>query len=62
MGFYGLLQSFCLMQTFLCSLVCEDEKQVVAMKSQLQQHTRPMYNNPPVHDAYRLNCSLKNLK
>lgn len=33
------------------SLVCEDEKQAVAVKSQLQQLARPMYSNPPVHGA-----------
>lgn len=33
----------------LCSLLCEDEKQAVAVKSQLQQLARPMYSNPPVH-------------
>lgn len=33
------------------SLVCEDEKQAVAVKSQLQQIGRPMYSNPPVHGA-----------
>lgn len=34
-----------------CSLLCEDEKQAVAVKSQLQQLARPMYSNPPVHGA-----------
>ncbi|KAM0049851.1 putative aspartate aminotransferase, class I/classII [Helianthus debilis subsp. tardiflorus] len=34
------------------SLVCEDEKQDVVMKSQLQQLARPMYSNPPVHGAF----------
>lgn len=34
---------------YLCSLLCEDEKQAVAVKSQLQQLARPMYSNPPVH-------------
>lgn len=33
------------------SLLCEDEKQAVAVKSQLQQIARPMYSNPPVHGA-----------
>jgi hypothetical protein len=37
--------------TMLCSLLCEDEKQAVAVKSQLQQLARPMYSNPPVHGA-----------
>lgn len=32
-------------------MVCEDEKQAVAVKSQLQQIARPMYSNPPVHGA-----------
>lgn len=31
--------------------MCEDEKQAVAVKSQLQQLARPMYSNPPVHGA-----------
>ncbi|KAJ0439687.1 putative aminotransferase, class I/classII [Helianthus annuus] len=39
------------LQTSVCSLVCEDEKQAVAVKSQLQQLARPMYSNPPVHGA-----------
>ncbi|KAG9153903.1 hypothetical protein Leryth_006007 [Lithospermum erythrorhizon] len=44
MGLYG--------QRVGClSLVCEDEKQAVAVKSQLQQIARPMYSNPPVHGA-----------
>lgn len=34
-----------------CSVVCEDEKQAVAVKSQLQQLARPMYSNPPLHGA-----------
>lgn len=33
------------------SVLCEDEKQAVAVKSQLQQLARPMYSNPPVHGA-----------
>lgn len=37
--------------TMLCSVLCEDEKQAVAVKSQLQQLARPMYSNPPVHGA-----------
>lgn len=32
-------------------MVCADEKQAVAVKSQLQQLARPMYSNPPVHGA-----------
>ncbi|KAK6117825.1 hypothetical protein DH2020_048452 [Rehmannia glutinosa] len=44
MGLYG--------QRIGClSVVCEDEKQAVAVKSQLQQLARPMYSNPPVHGA-----------
>ncbi|GMH12630.1 hypothetical protein Nepgr_014471 [Nepenthes gracilis] len=44
MGLYG--------QRVGClSLVCEDEKRAVAVKSQLQQLARPMYSNPPVHGA-----------
>ncbi|GMQ05606.1 hypothetical protein CsSME_00050570 [Camellia sinensis var. sinensis] len=35
-----------------CSVVCEDEKQTVTVKSQLQQIDRPMYSNPPVHGAF----------
>lgn len=35
----------------LCSVLCEDEKQAVAVKSQLQLLARPMYSNPPVHGA-----------
>lgn len=34
-----------------CSVLCEDEKQAIAVKSQLQQLARPMYSNPPVHGA-----------
>lgn len=36
---------------FKCSVLCEDEKQAVAVKSQLQQLARPMYSNPPLHGA-----------
>ncbi|KAI3927621.1 hypothetical protein MKX01_026554 [Papaver californicum] len=44
MGLYG--------QRVGClSLVCDDNKQAIAMKSQLQQIARPMYSNPPVHGA-----------
>ncbi|CAN4105073.1 unnamed protein product [Withania somnifera] len=44
MGLYG--------QRVGClSVVCDDEKQAVAVKSQLQQLARPMYSNPPVHGA-----------
>ncbi|GAB4859645.1 L-asparaginase 1 [Ancistrocladus abbreviatus] len=44
MGLYG--------QRVGClSILCEDEKQAVAIKSQLQQLARPMYSNPPVHGA-----------
>ncbi|KAG7011992.1 Aspartate aminotransferase, mitochondrial [Cucurbita argyrosperma subsp. argyrosperma] len=44
MGLYG--------QRVGClSVLCKDEKQAVAVKSQLQQLARPMYSNPPVHGA-----------
>ncbi|XP_014518796.1 aspartate aminotransferase, mitochondrial [Vigna radiata var. radiata] len=44
MGLYG--------QRVGClSVLCEDEKQAVAVKSQLQLIARPMYSNPPVHGA-----------
>ncbi|CAN6706375.1 unnamed protein product [Malus baccata var. baccata] len=44
MGLYG--------QRVGClSVLCEDEKQAVAVKSQLQMLARPMYSNPPVHGA-----------
>ncbi|KAK1275926.1 hypothetical protein QJS04_geneDACA000876 [Acorus gramineus] len=44
MGLYG--------QRVGClSIVCEDELQAVAVKSQLQQIARPMYSNPPIHGA-----------
>ncbi|XP_078431180.1 aspartate aminotransferase 1 [Wolffia australiana] len=44
MGLYG--------QRIGClSILCEDELQAVAVKSQLQQIARPMYSNPPVHGA-----------
>lgn len=33
------------------SVLCEDEKQAVAVKSQLQLIARPMYSNPPLHGA-----------
>ncbi|AES89801.1 aspartate aminotransferase [Medicago truncatula] len=44
MGLYG--------QRVGClSLLCENEKQAVAVKSQLQLIARPMYSNPPLHGA-----------
>ncbi|CAN6802502.1 unnamed protein product [Brassica oleracea var. botrytis] len=44
MGLYG--------QRVGClSVLCEDEKQAVTVKSQLQQLARPMYSNPPLHGA-----------
>ncbi|KAK8521649.1 hypothetical protein V6N12_031541 [Hibiscus sabdariffa] len=44
MGLYG--------QRVGClSVLYEDEKQVAAVRSQLQQLARPMYNNPLVHGA-----------
>ncbi|KAK4749815.1 hypothetical protein SAY87_027264 [Trapa incisa] len=39
------------MAQLLRSVFCEDEKQAMAVKSQLQQLARPMYSNPPVHGA-----------
>ncbi|CAM8896582.1 unnamed protein product [Rhodiola kirilowii] len=38
-------------ERFPSSVLCEDEKQAVAVKSQLQQIARPMYSNPPLHGA-----------
>jgi hypothetical protein len=32
-------------------VLCEDSKQAVAVKSQLQLLARPMYSNPPLHGA-----------
>ncbi|XP_017982313.1 PREDICTED: aspartate aminotransferase, mitochondrial isoform X2 [Theobroma cacao] len=44
MGLYG--------QRVGClSVLCKDEKQAVAVKSQLQQLARPTYSNPPLHGA-----------
>ncbi|CAF2096484.1 BnaA05g11710D [Brassica napus] len=44
MGLYG--------QRVGClSVLCENEKQAVTVKSQLQQLARPMYSNPPLHGA-----------
>jgi len=40
-----------LTSNFNGSILCEDEKQAAAVKSQLQQIARPMYSNPPVHGA-----------
>ncbi|KAL4584462.1 hypothetical protein LXL04_009064, partial [Taraxacum kok-saghyz] len=37
-----------------------NEKQAVAVKSQLQQIARPMYNNPPVHGALVVSTVLGN--
>ncbi|KAK9088796.1 hypothetical protein Scep_027878 [Stephania cephalantha] len=57
MGLYG--------QRVGClSVLCEDDKQAVAVKSQLQQLARPMYSNPPVHGALVVSIILKdpNLK
>ncbi|TKY66754.1 Aspartate aminotransferase [Spatholobus suberectus] len=44
MGLYGQ-RAGCL------SVLCEDEKQSVAVKTQLQLIARPMYSNPPLHGA-----------
>ncbi|KAK9085707.1 hypothetical protein Sjap_026118 [Stephania japonica] len=57
MGLYG--------QRVGClSVLCEDDKQASAVKSQLQQLARPMYSNPPVHGALVVSIILKdsNLK
>lgn len=44
MGLYG--------QRVGClSVLCDNEKQAVAVKSRLQQIARPMYSNPPVHGS-----------
>lgn len=44
MGLYG--------QRIGClSVVCQDDKEAVSVKSQLQLVARPMYSNPPVHGA-----------
>lgn len=40
------------------SVLCEDEKQAIAVKSQLQQLARPMYSNPPVHGALAVSTVL----
>ncbi|MCI17798.1 aspartate aminotransferase mitochondrial-like, partial [Trifolium medium] len=32
-------------------VLCEDAKQAVAVKSQLQLIARPMFSNPPLHGA-----------
>ncbi|KAF5199997.1 Aspartate aminotransferase protein [Thalictrum thalictroides] len=51
MGLYG--------QRVGClSVLCDDEKQAVAVKSQLQQIARPMYSNPPVHGALMVSTIL----
>jgi aspartate aminotransferase, mitochondrial len=41
-----------------CSILCENEKEAVAVKSQLQQIARPMYSNPPVHGALAVSIIL----
>jgi len=44
MGLYG--------QRIGClSLVCDNETQAATVKTQIQQISRPMYSNPPVHGA-----------
>lgn len=40
-----------MMSFIFYSVLCEDEMQAIAVKSQLQQLARPMYSNPPVHGA-----------
>lgn len=55
MGLYG--------QRVGClSLLCEDEKQAVAVKSQLQRIARPMYSNPPLHGALIVSTVLGDLE
>ncbi|CAN6177887.1 unnamed protein product [Urochloa humidicola] len=44
MGLYG-------QRTGCLSILCDDETQAIAVKSQLQQLARPMYSNPPLHGA-----------
>lgn len=44
----------------LLSVLCEDEKQAIAVKSQLQQLARPMYSNPPLHGALVVSTVLGN--
>ncbi|GJV11331.1 aspartate aminotransferase, mitochondrial [Tanacetum coccineum] len=51
MGLYGQRSRSLGYAAISYFLVCEDEKQAVAVKSQLQQLARPMYSNPPVHGA-----------
>jgi aspartate aminotransferase len=52
MGLYG--------QRVGClSVLCEDPKQAVAVKSQLQQLARPMYSNPPLHGAQLVSTILE---
>lgn len=52
MSYYFSYSPLLLMLSFLnVSVLCEDDKQAVAVKSQLQQLARPMYSNPPVHGA-----------
>eukprot|EP00268_Persea_americana_P051845 TRINITY_DN5762_c0_g1_i1.p1 TRINITY_DN5762_c0_g1~~TRINITY_DN5762_c0_g1_i1.p1 ORF type:complete len:419 (+),score=77.81 TRINITY_DN5762_c0_g1_i1:34-1290(+) len=53
MGLYG--------QRVGClSVLCKDEKQAIAVKSQLQQIARPMYSNPPVYGALLVSTILSN--
>lgn len=40
-------------------MLCEDPKQAVAVKSQLQQLARPMYSNPPLHGAQLVSTILE---
>ena len=40
-------------------MVCNDEKEASAVKSQLQMVARPMYSNPPVHGALLVSTILE---
>lgn len=41
------------------SVVCNDESEAAAVKSQLQMVARPMYSNPPVHGALLVSTILE---
>ncbi|OIW05980.1 hypothetical protein TanjilG_11667 [Lupinus angustifolius] len=57
MAYQGLAQSYAKnmglygQRVGCLSVLCEDAKQAVAVKSQLQLISRPMYSNPPLHGA-----------
>ncbi|KAJ4811475.1 Aspartate aminotransferase [Rhynchospora pubera] len=55
MGLYGQ-RAGCL------SILCDNEMEAVAVKSQLQQLGRPMYSNPPVHGALIVSTILGDLE